>query len=163
MTPNYQALYEALLKDQQELAIPVAISKHMAKIALFELKGIDALYPDFKDKIVQLMANMKAQGKEIYLTEGFRTAKRQNDLFVQIPKVTNAKGLQSYHQYGLAADFAFINYNFNPPANWWNVLESEAEKLCLISGNNWQGFQDKPHIEWHPNFMWGDLEKYFIN
>lgn len=159
---NFEAEFKALLAQDQSLAVPIAIAKHIANVSLNELKGVNALYPDFRDKIVQLISNMKNLGKSIYLVEGFRTAKRQNDLFIQLPSVTKAKGLQSYHNFGCAADFAFTDWNYTPPSfSWWDTLQKEAEKLGLISGNGWKPFQDKPHVEWHPKFSWDILESYF--
>lgn len=159
---KYQAQFEALLKDGQAMAVPIAVAKHVARIALFELTGLDALFPDLKDKVVQLMANMAVLGKPLFVVQTFRSAKSQDGLATQVPPVTKAKGLQSYHQYGLACDLAFVNYKFNPPSqDWWNTLEREAEKLGLISGNGWTGFVDKDHVEWHPNFDWSVLEAYF--
>lgn len=161
---NFEAEFKALLAQDQSMAVPIAISKHLAKIALLELIGLDALYPDFKNKIVQLIANMNALQRPIRLVEGFRTAKRQNDLFTQLPPVTKAKGLESYHNFACAADFDFVEWGYNPPSqDWWDSLEKEAEKLGLTSGNGWQSFQDKPHIEWHPGFTFDILEKYFTN
>lgn len=156
---KFQQEFQALLTDQQKNAVPVAIARHLAKVTLFELKGLDALYPDFKEKAIQLMANMNSIGKGIYLVQSFRSAKSQNGL---PGTVTKAKGLQSYHQYGLACDFAFNDYDYTPPSQtWWDTLQVEAEKLGLESGNGWTGFQDRPHVEWHPGFTWHDLENYF--
>ena len=42
------------------------------------------------------------------IVQGLRTFPEQDALYAQRPKVTNAKGGQSYHNYGLAIDFCLI-------------------------------------------------------
>ncbi len=141
--------------------------KHLSKVALYDLKGIDALQPEVKDKCVALINRMKLMGRPVYISEGFRTALKQDTYFSQGRTspgsiVTNARGLQSYHQYGLAFDLVFVTYNWNPPSDiWWDVLGAEGQKLGLEWGGAWEGFKDKPHFEYHPGYSWKLLEDYF--
>ena len=134
------------------------IARHLAQNALYERKGVNALYPDIKDKYILLEAKMKELSMPIKLFEGFRSAKRQNSLS---SKVTNAKELQSYHQFCLAFDVNFRQYGWKPPKGWWDILGKEGEKLGLTWGGRWK-MRDYPHFELHEGFTWRDLRPYLI-
>lgn len=160
----FKALFEALLASQQKNSHKHAISRHLAYIALYELKGEESLYPDVLTRFKQLEAKMSELGMDIWLVEGFRSAKKQNDYYAKGRTkpgsiITNAKGLQGYHQYGLAFDVAFKDYNWKPPQwNWWTILGKEGEKLGLVWGGS---FQDWGHFEWHTDFEWKELKPWF--
>lgn len=153
-----------LFETQRQDAEARQIARHLARVALYELKGVDSLYPDIREKFKRLEKNMARLGKPVYLVEGFRSAKKQNDYFAKGRTkpgniITNAKGLQGYHQYCLAFDVAFTGYNWRPPKwDWWETLGSEGEKVGLIWGGS---FQDYGHFEWHPRFSWRDIKDYF--
>lgn len=64
---------------------------------------------DFRRRLLFVFKTMKdLHGYDMALLEGYRSPERQNMLAAAGPHVTNAKGYQSYHQYGLAADCAFL-------------------------------------------------------
>jgi len=163
---KFKAFFEALLTDNVKLAFSRMAAQHVARIALYDLKGSDALQPDVKAKFTALEQRMAALGKPIRLQEGFRTALRQDTLYKQgrtTPgkMVTNAQGLQSYHNWGLAFDCVFIEHGYYPPDGWWETLGLEGEKLGLQWGGRWSGLADRPHFEHHPNGTWPELEAYF--
>lgn len=139
------------------------IARHLARVALYELKGKSALYPNVREKFEKLQARMKQLGMPIYLVEGFRTAKKQNEYYARGRTkegkiITNAKGLQSYHQFCISFDVAFVKYNWNPPyPHYWEALRIQAERLNLEGIGEW----DPGHFEMHPGFTWRDLESYF--
>lgn len=150
-----------LFKTQKENAEAKQIAKHLSKVFLFELSGIEALYPDIRDKAQCLVKNMAALQMPVVITETFRSAKKQNELSFG---VTQAKGLQSYHQYGLAFDVKFVNYGYNPPSFlWWDKLGAEGEKLGLEWGGRWTVLTDKCHFQWTANstLHWSMFESYF--
>lgn len=158
-----------IIKFLQDLALNTAgkqpTAKHLAHISLYELKGIDALQPGLKEIYIKLEKRMKKLGKPIYISEGFRTAKRQDDYYSRGRTtggkiITNAKGLQSYHNYGLAFDVIFKDYAWSPPSSrWWASLGREGKKLGLEWGGDWT-FKDYPHFEYHPTFTWHTLMDY---
>lgn len=162
----WQFLFEALFKESQQLSNQRELARHLSRVALYELKGAEALYPDLKGKAERLMEIMAAQGMPIWIVEGFRTAKKQDDYYAKGRSkpgnvITNAQGLESYHQFGLAFDVAFTKYNWNPPKwEWWTALGKEGEKLGLVWGGS---FQDWGHFEWHPypGMEWKELKEYF--
>lgn len=71
--------------------------------------SLESLRPRFAAAVRQLLAYAAAEDLRPVVVETFRSVQRQNDLYRQgrtAPgsHVTDAKGGQSPHQYGLAAD-----------------------------------------------------------
>lgn len=67
------------------------------------------LDPAFAQRLLTVFKVMKEQhGYDMAILEGYRSPERQNALALAGPSVTNAKAFQSYHQFGLAADCAFL-------------------------------------------------------
>jgi len=117
------------------------------------------LHPILQDRLPKLIAAVASRGHTIGIVQGLRTFPEQDALYSQGrtrkgPTVTNAKGGQSYHNYGLAADFCLLNAKnaFPDPHPVWEVIAEEAEKLQLAAGFRWQ-HQDKPHVE-VPGLNW---------
>ncbi|WP_281248191.1 M15 family metallopeptidase [Seinonella peptonophila] len=134
-------------------------------VAFNEMKyNLKGLHPTVKQSMEQLIKKSKQRGIEIRITEGFRSINKQNQLY-QLGRskpgaiVTYAKGGQSYHNYGLAIDFAIYDPkrrkiiwdlaydgNQNGKSDWMEVV-TEAKKLGFDWGGDWQGFKDTPHLE----------------
>ena len=74
--------------------------------------------------------------------------------------ITNAKGLESYHQYRAAFDIAFKG-NVPYPNDFakWEKVGKIGESLGLIWGGR---FNDLPHFEYHPEFTWETIKENFI-
>nr|WP_315259267.1 M15 family metallopeptidase [uncultured Duganella sp.] len=67
------------------------------------------LDPAFAQRLLLVFRIMKERhGYDMAILEGYRSPERQNALALAGPSVTNAKAFQSYHQFGLAADCAFL-------------------------------------------------------
>ena len=93
-----------------------------------------------------------SQNIKLRLIQGLRTFDEQNDLYAQGrtksgKKVTNAKGGQSYHNYGLAVDVAPIE---NGEINWngdWNKIGKIGMQHGFEWGGNFHSIKDKPHFQ----------------
>jgi peptidoglycan LD-endopeptidase CwlK len=67
------------------------------------------LHTDFAQRLLLVFKIMKEKyGYDMAILEGYRSPERQNMLASMGEHVTNASAFQSYHQYGLAADCAFL-------------------------------------------------------
>jgi peptidoglycan L-alanyl-D-glutamate endopeptidase CwlK len=67
------------------------------------------LDPAYAQRLLLVFKIMKERhGYDMAILEGYRSPERQNALAATGPGVTNAKAFQSYHQFGLAADCAFL-------------------------------------------------------
>jgi len=123
--------------------------------ALPKIKGISRTFahldPDYANRLASMFIVMKQQhGYDLVMLEGHRTAERQNSLS---SGVTQAKGFQSFHQYGLAADCAFMKNGklmTNPSDPWtmkgYKLMGEVAKSVGLVWGGNWT-FKDYGHTE----------------
>lgn len=140
------------------------IAKHLSHVLLYEWKGIDALYPDVKEKCLALVKRMANIGKPIVVYETFRSVKRQDQL-AENPQITKAHALEGYHCYGMAFDVYFLNWEWKPPSEkWWEELGKEGKKLGLDWGGDWKSIVDKDHFEWtaYGKINWKDIKPYFV-
>lgn len=111
------------------------------------------LDPDFVQRVLALMARMEARGYPLALLEGYRSPERQDSLASQENLVTKARGGQSKHQYGLAADLAPMRNGrivISERDAWamqaYTALGEEADAAKLTWGGRWS-FKDYGHIE----------------
>ncbi len=119
------------------------------------------LDPDYAQRLLLVFKIMREQhGYEMALLEGYRSPERQDTLSKMGGHVTGAKAFQSYHQYGLAADCAFLRdgklviSEKDPWAMKGYTLYGEvAESVGLTWGGRWK-MMDFGHVEWRkPGFV----------
>ncbi|AWG44188.1 hypothetical protein BEH_24305 [Priestia filamentosa] len=132
----------------------------MAKTTLKYLKDrsekkVVGLHQTIASKALQLVEMAYNKGYYIAITQGLRTPDEQNALYAQGRTkpgkiVTNAKGGQSIHNYGLAFDFAVFDENQNPvwTGNTYNKVGALGKQLGLEWGGDWKSFKDLPHFEY---------------
>jgi peptidoglycan L-alanyl-D-glutamate endopeptidase CwlK len=139
-------------------------------------KIIDKAHPKLRaelTKIIEEIQDKLTGSAKIRLTQGLRTISYQNSLYAQGRTVkdsivTNAKGGQSNHNYGLAVDFCLIvngkemsynevkDYDADKVSDW-----SEVVTVFKSYGWNWGGdfrsIKDSPHFEKTFGRHWKDL------
>jgi peptidoglycan L-alanyl-D-glutamate endopeptidase CwlK len=113
------------------------------------------LDPDFTQRLLLVMKIMHERyGYEMTLIEGFRSPERQAKLANKDgAHVTNAGAYMSYHQYGLAADCAFMldgKLVISEKDSWalrgYELYGSVAQSVGLTWGGNWK-LHDYGHVE----------------
>jgi peptidoglycan L-alanyl-D-glutamate endopeptidase CwlK len=118
---------------------------------------------DFRTRLLLVYKIMREQyGYEMALLEGYRSPERQNRLAQMGGNVTNAAAFQSYHQYGLAADNAFLRDGklvISEKDPWamrgYQLYGQTAEQVGLTWGGRWK-MMDLGHVEYHkPGFVVG--------
>ena len=117
-------------------------------------------------KANQLIAKCKELGINLIITSGFRSIEEQNALYAQGRTksgniVTNAKGGQSLHNYGVAFDVVEIK---NGKANWncdWNTIGKIGMSLGLEWGD--RGYVDLPHFQYRAGYSLYDFQNGKIN
>lgn len=125
------------------------------------LKG---LHPAVLAAANALIKRSYSRGVPIIITQGLRTLAEQDALYAQGRTkpgdiVTNARGGYSYHNYGLAVDFALLlpdasnvswdmkrDGNKDGEADWKEVVQ-EAKALGFEWGGDWTSFKDYPHLQ----------------
>jgi peptidoglycan LD-endopeptidase CwlK len=125
---------------------------------------ISGLHPVVKAATLALIERCYARGVNIVITQGLRTIAEQDALYAQGRTksgniVTNAKGGHSYHNYGLAVDFALllpngssVSWDMNRDDNKnlitdWQEVVKEAKALGFEWGGDWTSFKDYPHFQ----------------
>jgi peptidoglycan L-alanyl-D-glutamate endopeptidase CwlK len=144
------------------------------------------LHPKVRDEVKQLIENAEAglpANMAVRIVQGLRTIDEQNALYAQGRTkpgsiVTNAKGGSSFHNYGLAIDFAILtdkdgNGSFEDlswdikrdndkdgTADWLEVV-NVFEAAGWSWGGKWSSIKDYPHLEKTFGYTWRQLlEKY---
>jgi len=115
---------------------------------------IKSLHPKLRPIAAQFINEVqKKLGHKLRITDGYRTFAEQDKLYAKgrtAPgkKVTNAKGGQSYHNYGLAFDCYLTengNVTFSKGIN--SEIAKIGESLGLEWGGRWTTLKDMPHFQ----------------
>ncbi len=109
---------------------------------------------EFARRLALVFKIMKqVHGYDMALLEGYRSAERQNVLADAGAHVTGARGFQSYHQQGLAADCAFLRggaWHISERDPWtmrgYRLYGAVAESVGLRWGGRW-AMKDFGHAE----------------
>jgi peptidoglycan L-alanyl-D-glutamate endopeptidase CwlK len=108
---------------------------------------------DFKQRLLTVFQLMAKHGYQMALLEGYRSPERQTYLSSLGTQVTNVGAYQSYHQYGLAADSAFLRDGkliISEKDPWamqgYRLYGQYAESVGLTWGGRWK-LMDFGHIE----------------
>lgn len=110
------------------------------------------LRPEFEAALVKFEAKLAKAGIKVKRTSGYRSFHEQGALFARGrtlsgPIVTNARGGQSWHNWGLACDYAFV---VKGKVTWdgpWARFGGIAVECGLEWGGNFEGFIDRPHVQ----------------
>lgn len=113
------------------------------------------IHPELAKRVRMVIENLAKAGVQVEVVQGLRTFAEQDALFAQGRTkpgkvVTNARGGQSNHNYGLAVDVVPMNNgkpNWEAPNSIWIAIGGEAEKLGLEWGGSWKKFLDRPHVQ----------------
>lgn len=124
------------------------------------ISRIDKSHPRIKELLLNQYKEINRRlPKHVRLrfSHVYRSPEEQDLLFKQRPKVTNAKGWQSIHNYGLAFDVVILydkdkNGTFETAS--WDV--SDVNFLAVVKyfkskgwewGGDWKTFKDAPHFQ----------------
>lgn len=145
---------------------------------------VQLLHPKIRDEVKTLIEKAESffpATIAIRIVQGLRTIDEQNKLYAQgrtAPGkiVTKAKGGQSYHNFGLAIDFALLHdkdgngtyetlswddkedYDKDGTIDWREVVDV-FEKAGYTWGGRWATIVDAPHLEKTFGHHWSDLLK----
>lgn len=122
---------------------------------------ISKLHPSVRQEVTTIIneCNEKLTGKaEVRVAQGLRTFAEQDALFNKRPKVTNAKGGQSVHNYGFAVDIVLIidgkTASWDTAKDWDGDKKSDWMECVEVFkahgwnwGGDWKSFKDMPHFD----------------
>jgi peptidoglycan LD-endopeptidase CwlK len=152
----------ALLEGEQLVPPPALPPLVFTSVEVERLRPMTAsasrdwtlLDKDFSQRLLLALRIMKERhGYDMALLEGYRSPQRQEALAALGPGVTNAAAFQSWHQYGLAADCAFVRDGklvISEQDPWalrgYQLYGEVAEALGLTWGGRWK-MRDYGHAE----------------
>lgn len=132
------------------------------------------LHPTVKERSDQLIQQAADKGIVIVITDDFRSAEDQDRLYEQGRTVagnivTHARGGESFHNFGLAIDFAIktpsadviwdMHYDGNQNGRGdWNEVVEMAKALGFEWGGDWPQFKDYPHLQMNFGLTLRDLQ-----
>lgn len=118
-------------------------------------RRLQQTHPALASAVRAMIADLSAKGLVVEVVQGLRTFAEQDELYAkgrtkpgQI--VTQARGGESNHNYGLAVDlcpFTDDKPDWNAPMSAWAAIGTAAEKHGLEWGGQWKKFIDKPHVQ----------------
>jgi len=147
---------------------------------------VKLLHPKVRDEVKQLIEKVELgfpPNVAVRLVQTLRTIEEQNALYEQGRTkpgniVTNARGGSSYHNYGLAFDFAILldkDGNGTYDELSWDIKKDNdkdgiADWLEVVKvfeaagwewGGKWSSIKDYPHLQKTFGYKWQQLlEKY---
>ncbi|MGX9134519.1 M15 family metallopeptidase [Rummeliibacillus sp. JY-2-4R] len=121
------------------------------------------LNPIVEEKKNTLINEAAKKNIDVVIIEGIRSFEKQNELYQQGRTtkgniVTNTKAGESFHNYGLAFDYALLDAsghiiwntqydgNGNGKSDWFEVADIGKE-LGFDWGGDWISFKDYPHLQ----------------
>lgn len=119
------------------------------------------LHPSVRVEMTNIIKEINSKLTErskVRISQGLRTFAEQDALFNQKPKVTNAKGGQSVHNYGFAVDIVLIidgkTASWDTTKDWdndkvadWDECVKVFAKYGWSWGGTWTSFKDMPHFD----------------
>jgi peptidoglycan LD-endopeptidase CwlK len=131
------------------------------------LARIQLLHPLIREEVLQTVNRivyLLPHNCTFRITQSLRTFSEQNIMYKQGRSnkygkiITNAKGGESYHNYGLAFDFCLIDNGIT--VNWstsidrdnngtpeWLLVVREFKAIGYSWGGDWLKFKDYPHLQ----------------
>jgi peptidoglycan L-alanyl-D-glutamate endopeptidase CwlK len=139
------------------------------------LERINTAHPVIREELLAYyleINNKLPKGVRLRFSHVYRSNEVQDALYAKRPKVTNAKGGQSIHNYGLAFDIVILfdtdgNGTFETAS--WKQDEHFAKVVSFFKkngytwGGDWTSFKDNPHFQKDFGYTWRtliDLEKF---
>ena len=128
-------------------------------------------HPKIREELKQYYIecnNLLPKGVRLRFAYVYRSIAEQNVLYNQRPKVTNAKGGQSIHNYGLAMDYVimldkdnngtFETIEWDLKSPYHKVVVDYFKSKGYEWGGDWKSFKDYPHFQKAFGHTWQSLK-----
>lgn len=130
----------------------VELARPMVRFASRDWALLDA---EFAQRLLMVFRIMREQhGYEMVLIEGYRSPQRQEQLAAMGAHVTKVGAFRSYHQFGLAADSAFMRMGqvvISERDPWamrgYELYGEVSASMGLTWGGGWKNLKDLGHVE----------------
>jgi hypothetical protein len=122
--------------------------------------SMNILYPPFRKELENKMASMPKE-LNVMIFETYRSPSRQAEIFLS--GNSRASAWNSWHQYGTAVDFVFIDENGRPTWNGdWDALGSHLKSDKIKWSWEWKQAYEKGHFEWRHGIEVFDARKIVV-
>ncbi|MGE8064800.1 M15 family metallopeptidase [Pseudomonas sp. NPDC089569] len=158
---TWSAIATRIVPDQ----VPTLESATSPDLDTRSKTNIDTLLPEVRPYAIALIQKAALNGIKIKIISGLRTYAEQDALYAKgrpdnPPKVTNAKGGQSNHNFGIAFDVGVFEGNaYLTDSPKYKAVGALGMDLGLDWGGNWKTFKDEPHFQLRPTWANGMPEK----
>ncbi|MFD0862491.1 M15 family metallopeptidase [Sungkyunkwania multivorans] len=138
----------------------------------FTNRRIRNLHPIIRDKVSGAINRLDRMGIKVRITKDghFRSFELQDELYaigrtkdLHLPKVTNARAGESWHNYALAVDVVEIK---NGKALWsnprWEIIAREFEREGFEWGGRWTR-KDRPHFQFRNGLSISQAKNIYLN
>lgn len=134
------------------------------------IKRIQLMHPKLREELLkdyEFVNNQLPKNVRLRFTHTYRSPQEQDALFLKRPKVTNAKGWQSIHNYGLAFDIVLLIDTNNDRTfetasfkidDSWKLVAKYFKSKGWEYGGDWKKFPDAPHFQKTFGLKWQDLK-----
>lgn len=150
---TWGAIYAALVKPHIDGGPPEAA---LARVDARSEATIGTLLPPVQPVARALVHKAAACGIQIKVLSGTRSYAEQDALYAQGrtapgPKVTNARGGHSHHNFGIAFDVGvFSGHSYLGESPKYRAVGVLGMELGLEWGGNWTSIVDQPHFQLRP-------------
>lgn len=159
---TWGAIYAALVKKKVDGQAPQAA---ISPVDARSESQIATLLPEVQPMARALVQKAAASGIQIKVISGTRSFAEQDALFAKGrtapgPKVTNARGGHSNHNFGIAFDIGVFSGNkYLPESPKYKAVGVLGMELGLEWGGNWSTIVDQPHYQLRPVWAQGLSER----
>jgi len=150
---TWGAIYAAIVKPTISGAAP---EQAISKVDARSEKNIATLLPEVRSNARTLVQKAASNGINIQVISGLRTYAQQDALYAKGrtapgPKVTNARGGYSNHNFGIAFDVGvFSGASYLAESAKYKAVGVLGMDLGLEWGGNWTSIVDQPHFQLRP-------------
>ena len=142
------------LGEQKFFSLCEEIASQAAQFDQRSERNIRTLHPSAQRLARRFLSTVRDAGIDARIISGTRTYAEQNLLFRKgrfgnpPPRVTNAKGGESNHNFAIAWDIGIFDNGAYLPES---PLYERAAEIGLVDGiewgGNWKTFKDRPHYQ----------------
>lgn len=154
-TETWGAIYAHIVKPKIAGATP---AEAISEVDPRSEKNITTLLPEVQPIARALVQKAALAGIQIKVLSGLRSYTEQEELYAQGrtaagPKVTNARGGYSNHNFAIAFDIGvFEGTKYLPDSPKYKAVGALGMDLGLEWGGNWKTIVDQPHFQLRPSW-----------
>lgn len=151
---TWTAIYAALVQNRG--AADATPATAISKVDDRSEKVIATLLPEVRPIARTLVQKAAVNGIDIKVISGYRSYAEQDALYARGrtapgPKVTNARGGYSNHNFGIAFDIGvFSGSRYLGASPKYKAVGVLGQDLGLEWGGNWTSIVDEPHFQLRP-------------